>query len=208
LVGLPNGTAGTYYDRGPQVATPPPPQSGHAVDVSPVSGTVLVKLAGQNTFTRLTAGEQIPVGATVDTTHGRVALVSATNTHGAKQTADFYDGAFVVGQKRGQALTSLKLTGGNFAGCGAGKAGDVHGPLAQIARRRPRRQVWGSGHGSFSTSGRSASATVRGTIWLTQDDCEGTLIRVKRGVVTVKDLVRHKTIIVRAPHSYFAAAKR
>jgi hypothetical protein len=65
--------------------------------------------------------------------------------------------------------------------------------------------LWGSGGGSFRTSGNSASATVRGTIWLTEDDCEGTLIRVKRGTVTVKDLVRHKTIIVRAPHSYFAA---
>jgi hypothetical protein len=203
LADLTNGTSGTYYARASQVAPPPPPQSGRAVNVSPVSGTVLVKLPGQTGFTRLTAGEQIPVGSTVDATHGRVTLVSARTLKGGTQTASFYEGAFVVGQRRGQAMTTLKLAGGNFRNCGR-RAGDG-GPVAGLARRRPRRHVWGNGSGSFSTSGNSASATVRGTIWLTEDDCEGTLIRVRRGIVTVKDLVRHKTIIVRAPRSYFAA---
>jgi hypothetical protein len=134
-----------------------------------------------------------------------VTLVSARTTKGGTQTASFYEGAFVVGQRRGQAMTTLMLAGGNFRTCGR-RAGDL-GPVASLARRRPRRHLWGSGSGSFSTSGNSASATVRGTIWLTEDDCEGTLIRVKRGTVTVRDLVRHKTITVRAPHSYFAARR-
>jgi hypothetical protein len=206
LVTLANGSTGTYYVRGAQTAPTPAPKNGRAVDVFPVSGTVLVRLAGQKRFTRLTGGEQIPVGAAVDTTNGRVTLVSAKSVNGGRQAADFYGGVFVIGQRRGRALTTLRLTGGNFATC-ARRASDLRGPVAQIARHHRRRHVWGSGHGSYSTSGNSASGTVRGTIWLTEDDCEGTLIQVQRGVVTVRDLVRHKTIIVHAPHSYFAARK-
>jgi hypothetical protein len=176
------------------------------VDVFPVSGTVLVKLAGQKNFSPLTAGEQIPVGTAVDVSHGRVSLVSAKGLKGGQQAADFYDGAFMVGQRRGQAMTSLRLIGGNFASC-AGKSGDAR-PQARVASHRPPRRLWGSGHGSFTTQGRSASATVRGTIWLTEDDCNGTLVRVKRGVVAVRDLVLHKTVNVSAGHSYFARRKR
>jgi hypothetical protein len=179
------------------------PVLGKAVDIGPVSGTVLVKKPGQPGFQRLSGAEQIPVGSTVDATNGRVRLTSATNVHGATQAADFYEGEFVVSQRRGQALTTLKLTGGDFRSCPR-HATDLP-PVARTARRHPRRHLWGSGHGSFTSSGNSASASVRGTIWLTEDDCEGTLIRVKRGTVTVRDLVRHKTIIVHAPHSYFAA---
>jgi hypothetical protein len=49
---------------------------------------------------------------------------------------------------------------------------------------------------------------VRGTIWLTQERCEGTLTFVKRGIVTVRDERRNKTIVVRAGHSYLARATR
>ena len=68
------------------------------------------------------------------------------------------------------------------------------------------RAVWGNGHGKFTTTGRYAAATVRGTTWLTEDRCDGTLIVVKRGVVTVLDKVRHKTITVTAGHSYLVPA--
>ena len=57
-------------------------------------------------------------------------------------------------------------------------------------RKRRSRHLWGSGHGSFRTRGRYASATVRGTVWLQKDTCSGTLTVVRRGVVTVKDFVR------------------
>jgi ferric-dicitrate binding protein FerR (iron transport regulator) len=69
-------------------------------------------------------------------------------------------------------------------------------------------KLWGSGKGKFRTSGKYASATVRGTIWLTQDECDGTLIRVKRGTVQVRDLTRHKTVTVKAGHSYLARARK
>jgi hypothetical protein len=68
------------------------------------------------------------------------------------------------------------------------------------------RRLWGSGRGRFTTRGRYSSATVRGTKWLTQDQCNGTLTRVVRGVVRVVDFRRHKTVNVRAGRSYLAKA--
>jgi hypothetical protein len=47
---------------------------------------------------------------------------------------------------------------------------------------------------------------VRGTIWLTQDRCDGTLTTVKRGTVSVRDLKRRRTVSVKAGHSYLARA--
>ena len=67
-------------------------------------------------------------------------------------------------------------------------------------------QLWGSGKGKFRTSGKYSSATVRGTIWLVQDRCEGTLTKVSRGTVQVADFQRHKTVSVKAGHSYLARA--
>jgi hypothetical protein len=38
--------------------------------------------------------------------------------------------------------------------------------------------------------------------------CNGTLVKVERGLVGVRDRVRHKTIEVAAGHSYFARVPR
>ena len=58
----------------------------------------------------------------------------------------------------------------------------------------------------FRTKGRYSAGTVRGTQWDTTDRCDGTLTKVKRGTVQVKDFHRHKTILVHAHHSYLARA--
>ena len=61
---------------------------------------------------------------------------------------------------------------------------------AKIPRSSGNRRLWGNGRGRFRTRGRYGAATVRGTKWLTDDRCDGTLVRVKRGKVAVKDLQR------------------
>jgi ferric-dicitrate binding protein FerR (iron transport regulator) len=61
---------------------------------------------------------------------------------------------------------------------------------AKIPRSSGSRQLWGDGRGRFRTRGRYGAATVRGTKWLTDDRCDGTLVRVKRGKVDVQDLQR------------------
>jgi hypothetical protein len=47
---------------------------------------------------------------------------------------------------------------------------------------------------------------VRGTEWLTEDLCDGTLIRVTRDRVLVTNLVNHRHVTVTASHRYLAKA--
>jgi hypothetical protein len=75
------------------------------------------------------------------------------------------------------------------------------------AKKPPSRSLWGNGAGNYITTGRYAAATVRGTVWLTQDTCNGTLIRVQSGTVSVFDKVKKRTVIVRAGKSYLAKKK-
>ena len=55
--------------------------------------------------------------------------------------------------------------------------------------------------GKFRTRGRFAAATVRGTIWSMQDRCDGTLTRVTRGTVVVRDLRTSRSVVVRTGKS-------
>ena len=66
------------------------------------------------------------------------------------------------------------------------------------------RRLWGNATGRFRTRGRFAAAAVRGTVWLTEDRCDGTLIRVRSGRVQVTDTVRNRRITLRAGQSYLA----
>ena len=68
------------------------------------------------------------------------------------------------------------------------------------------RSLWSAGKGRFRTKGRYAAASIRGTRWETIDRCDGTLIRVAQGVVSVQDLVKKKTVVVKAGRSYLAKA--
>jgi hypothetical protein len=171
--------------------------TGVNVNVAPVSGTVLVRLKGSANFTSLAALSSIPVGSELDLTRGRVRLTS-TAARGATQTAVFYQGRAVVGQTRAATpVTTLTLSGA--LAC----------PKRKVAAKKPpTRSLWGSGAGHYITRGRYAAAVVRGTVWLTQDTCSGTLVRVQSGTVSVLDNVRHRTFTVHAGQSYLAKKMR
>jgi len=186
----------TEVDWG-KAAVVPPPVAGVSVNVTPVSGTVRVRVRGSNRFVSLAQLRNVPVGSELDVTRGRVRLVSAAGS-GRTQSGVFYQGRGVVRQPRGRAAaTTLVLSG----------------PLA-CSRRTPsgasppRRRLWGNATGRFSTKGRYASAAVRGTIWLTEDRCDGTLVRVTRGRVQIRDLVARRTVVIRAGQSYLARRRR
>ncbi len=67
------------------------------------------------------------------------------------------------------------------------------------------RSLWGRDHsGRFRTHGRDSVATVRGTTWLTQDRCDGTLTVVKSGAVSVRERRTHRTVTVRAGGRHLA----
>ena len=176
-----------------------------SVNVLPVSGTVKVKLPGTATFILIQQARNVPVGTIVDVTHGVVEIVSAKNATGGTQTGKFYGGLFKIVQLRGRPpITELVLVGGNFKLCKARAAGLAS--AASKSSKRVIRHLWGVAKGQFRTKGRYASATVRGTKWLTADRCDGTLIRVVTGAVTVRNFVKHRSLILRRHHQYLARA--
>ena len=80
---------------------------------------------------------------------------------------------------------------------------------AKAAAAKPKsRKLWGDGKGKFRTRGQYSAATIRGTRWLVEDSCKGTLTRVTNGVVSVRDNGARKTVLVRAGKSYLAKPKR
>jgi hypothetical protein len=212
--------AGVILVSGVADASLPPPGFGRSVDIGLVSGTVIVTPRGGHSFVLGTNDRNVALGSLIDTTHGRVDLRAAPPpsragdraTAARVEDAQFYDGAFRVTQSASSPVAQIRLAVGNTAPCTA-HAADRD---ALVPRRRPPHKVvrllWASGSGTFRTVGRYSAATVLGTRWLTEDFCDGTLVRVARGVVVVEDLATHATVTVRAGHSVFtpaaAAARR
>lgn len=161
-------------------AATPKPRTGKTVVVEKRSGTVFVQKRGSSSRARLgSTPKSIPVGSTVDAANGTVELTSTGNRSGSRrQSAVFYDGAFVVDQDKAAKLTDLQLTGGDFSGCAAEQR-----RRGVFASRTAKRRLWGRGKGRFRTRGRNGSATVRGTTWLTEDECQGTSTLNKSGEV-------------------------
>ena len=186
----------------------PLPVLGNTVVVSPGRGTVLVRRPGSPRFRTLDEAERLPVESIVDARDGRVELVSSVAADGRLQSGSFWGSKFEVRQSRdGRGMTSLILRGGDFSGCRLPAASGSSHRMASASRARRLRRLWGRDHGGrFRTVGRQSQATVRGTRWLTEDRCEGTLTRVRSGAVAVRDRGRHRTVIVRAGHSYLARA--
>jgi hypothetical protein len=159
----------------PAIAKPkkPKPKLGHTVVVMATDGHPTVKPPHKKRR-KLKRGKAIaiPVGSTVDTTSGHVKLTSARKGSGT-QSGEFSQGAFTVDQGKSNDLTTLKLAGGNFAVCNAAARGRK--PVVGAANHR--RRLFGRAHGHFRTRGRNSSATVRGTEWLTEDNCTGTVVK-------------------------------
>ena len=143
---------------GAPAASGPPPVLGRHASATAVAGQVFVKRAGAHSFALLSGSSAIPFGSIVDATGGIVKLTTATAA-GGTQTARFYAGRFALTQAHSGAT---KLTLDARLSC------PHHAALARAPPRR-QRSLWGSGHGTFTTDGRYASATVLGTKWLTTD---------------------------------------
>jgi CSLREA domain-containing protein len=196
-------------DQGPPSPPPPvtdtvTPVNGETVVVAPEEGKVLIKLPGTKKYVKLEELKEIPIGAVIDATKGKVQLTSR-DADGTEQTATFFGGVFKVKQKEGANLVVLELL--DTGSCPA--AGSALGAGLPNLLARPGRgtsgKLWGSGHGNFKTEGNQGSATVRGTIWLVEDRCDGTtFFKTRRGVVSVRDFVLHKTLSLPAGQSYVA----
>jgi NHL repeat len=187
-------------------AAPGTPVVGKAVNVKPVRGTVRVRRPGDARLIALPEGASVPVGTLVDVQRGAIKLTSARNATGATQSAVFSGGAFLIRQKRARRpVTVLQLRGGQLRACPRAARGHA---VSAARSRRARRRLWGRGKGRFRTRGKRSAATVRGTIWLTEDRCDGTLTKVKRGKVVVRDFVRRRNVVLTPGERYFARRKR
>jgi hypothetical protein len=206
-----------------------PPIPGKTFDARVISGDVFIKYAPgtgpravtpPKGFVPLKGAANVPIGSQLDTRKGHVSVTSAANSDGSKtQAAEFYDAIFQVKQavpkkkpkKPAALITDLVLKGEPPRSECAPLKGAASSAAAKNKKRGAKSvlgSLWGSGKGKFRTSGKYSSATVRGTIWLTQDRCDGTLTTVKRGTVSVRDFKLEKTVSVKAGHSYLARASR
>ena len=199
-------------DQGP-VTSPPVVQPGPAPVVPPVAeqpvagksvvaevarGVVSFQAPGSGRFIRLAGKTVVPVGSTFDTAHGRVRLRTGIPA-GGTQHALVSAGRFQVRQERGSRRVTFALTG-RPTGC----LGHAAQAAARRAGRRQPAQLWGEGKGRFRMRGRNGAATVRGTTWFMQERCTGTLMSVKRGEVSVRDFVRHRTLILRTGERFLS----
>ena len=209
--GVSYGTDQTFTTDISTPATPPTPPAagpslppvsrpllGRSATIATAGGSVTVRLPGTDTYIPLSRASTVPVGTTIDASGGTVRLTNVRDRSGKLQTATFWGGAFVVHQARTkQTATIIALSAPVCT-----KARQI----ASISTKAPRAlHLWAHDtHGRFVTRGHSAVATVRGTTWFTQESCAGTLVKVSRGVVSVRDLVRHRTVVIHAGQSYLA----
>jgi hypothetical protein len=190
----------------PTNAPLPAPVLGKSFNVQVASGTVLIRLPhtgkGKAGFVKLTTAQQLPAGTQVDTRHGAIKLVAARPHSKLTEDGKFGGAIFKITQSaRGVGITTLRLLEGLFSGA----------PSFATCRRGSHRVLQtlrASDRRHFRSRGGYASATVRGTRWITIDRCDGTLIIVQRGSVVVDDFVRHIRVILHAGHRYFASASR
>jgi hypothetical protein len=190
----------------PSAELPPPssPVPGATGNITPAGGHVLIRTPGSKQFQEVTKASSIPVGSELNTENGKVKLQTAADLAGKVQSGTFSGARFVLKQKPAQRLfTDLLMTGGRLNKCPKG-----HRKAVVAARRRPGRRLFSTAHGRFRTRGRYSSATVRGTTWVQKDTCSGTTTSVRRGTVVVRDLVKRKTVRVKAGHSYTARPRK
>lgn len=193
-----SGTTATGAAVGPPVFT-------KDANLTAVDGTVSVQRAGQ--FVPFAGDIKIADGTVVDATNGRVKLTSI-GKDGTLYVAEFTGGRFKLNLKTPDGATELILSGGSPSVCAKRSRAALRGAAepraakktkkkqAKKAKRRKVRGLFGSGKGNFRTRGRYASATVRGTIWVVTDYCEGTGVVVRQGRVATRDFVGRRTVTV------------
>jgi 6-phosphogluconolactonase (cycloisomerase 2 family) len=174
------------------------PKLHKTADAYAVSGKVYVKLPGSKKFIPLSQAKTLPIGTVIDARHGTVELVFA-KPGGGTMEGQYWQGEFTFAQAKNGNVT-VTLVGGDLAACK--RTSKRHAPVAIAAGGRGR-SLWSHVKGRFTTKGRAASGSVRGTEWLTQDTCAGTRISVTIDKVLVTNLKTHKTHLIHAGHSIF-----
>jgi hypothetical protein len=179
------------------VAHAAPPVLGRLATVVPATGRVMVRRPHSHRFVQVTTIARVPYGAVFDATGGNLEVIAARRRRG-EQSGDFYAGSFRLIQGS-DGYVQGALTG-RPAGCPAPN-------LASSARGRRTFKLWGHVKGRYRTRGHYGSASVLGTIWLTENLCSGTYFHVVEGTLYIRDFTLHRSVVLRAGHSYLAPSQ-
>jgi hypothetical protein len=168
------------------------PVLGRQALTSSALGRVLVRAPGTRAPAVLLGGSLVPMGTRIDARGGQVRLTFASRTAdfdllGTSVTGVFDSGIFTIRQPAGGSLVELRLSGARPR-CRLSVSGRAVGP----------RHLWADVRGSFRTRGALATVTASDARWLTEDRCDGTLVVVTRGSVSVRDRPRRRAVSVGA----------
>jgi hypothetical protein len=178
------------------------PLLARTFELSVLSGTIRYHEPGKAYEPLQSGSVLLPMGSVVDATNGHAVITVEIDTQHTLQQAELWEGKFGVFQVGIPAVTELRLAGGDYSVC-VGTSRKRH---ARKSAGGSVRHLWANAKGRFRTKGRFASATVRGTKWLTEDLCLATRITVAEGIVSVRDFRRKKTTAVRAGNSVTVGA--
>jgi hypothetical protein len=193
---------------------PPPPSLRASLVLDPIDGQTRFRPRGSSAFQALRVDENVPTGSAIDSSKSEVQVSVQSSAAGGIDRVQLSQGPFVARQLTGdRPVTELELKdppprcASSRARSGA-RSSAVGGHAAPVARAASgkRRRLFARGKGRFRTRGRYGSGTKRGTVFLTEDRCDGTLFKVSEGRIAVRDFVTGKTIIVKAGGRYFARA--
>ena len=170
--------------------------------VAPTAGRIMVNPPGPTGFQPLVEGVSVPIGSIVDARNGTAAITTQL-PGGKKQTAEFWGERFKVRQPKEEGgLTEVRVRDAR-RDCD-GKSISAFDKIS-TARKKKRRGLWGRDtRGRWRTHGRGSQATTRGTIWFSEERCEGTYTKVIEGSVLVRDHYIKRNIVVDAGESYLA----
>jgi hypothetical protein len=182
--------------RGTEPPGEPDPIFNETANLDPVEGLVWVRPPGSRRSEPIEELTQVPIGSEIDVTDGKVKLITQVRPSGGGQSIELWAGAFTLAQRKQRAITELRLRS-PFAG-----PPQAAGRVA--LRRKGRGKLWGRGKCRCRTKGKRSSGTARGTWWLTAERRNGTLTKVRKGKVLVKDNVRKRKVLVKAGQKYLA----
>jgi Ca2+-binding RTX toxin-like protein len=153
---------------------------GRTLSIRTVRGSSRLRPRSMDRFFPFRGRTRIPVRSSIDARGGTIEL-STRMRRKRLESGVVRGGAFVVDQRRSRSpLTDIRLRGGGLERC-VRAAGE-----APVNSRRTARRLWVKASGRVRVMGRHGSALGRKATWTTADRCDGTLVRVLRGRVTVE----------------------
>jgi dipeptidyl aminopeptidase/acylaminoacyl peptidase len=189
---------------GPLPPPEPVPELAKTANVTP-SGTVFVQVEGSIGREPLVDAHEIPVGSLLNTRNGEAEISTASVGEQSAASILVSKGRARFTQMRGRhSVTELDL-----ARLPCGSQSDA------VNRLRTRTPAAGAArmgraarHRRWHVKGKYANGSSGQTDWVTIDTCTKSIVRVRQGVVEVRDKVKRRTVLVRAGQSYTARAPR